>query len=337
MHYNLGLDISKINIFNVYYANKLYYNIYMNLDWYRVFFQLAKSGSFSKASKDLFVTQPAVSRTIAQLEDSLGCELFYRSRNGVTLTEQGKVLYENLVNAFDSISAAEKAISEIQTLQRGEIKFGASDTMFKYYLVHILKYFKEEYPDIKIRIVSENTSNIVNLIKSGELDFGIINLPADSDRKLEYEPLYIEQDCFVVGGKYKHLTGKRIHLEKLNEYPVMLLNDTTNTRKQINKYFKNNFVTIVPEFESGNTDLLVDFAKNDFGIACVCRNFVKRELESGELFEINLFEQMEPRQINAAWLRSVPRSILAKAFIEKLVERNYSKNKSKISGGPLNI
>ncbi len=318
MYYRLRLHISKINIFNVYYALNLYYNNYMNLDWYRVFFQLAKSGSFSKASKELFVTQPAVSRTIAQLEDFLGCELFYRSRQGVTLTEQGKVLYENLENAFDSISAAEKAIEEIQTLKKGEIKFGASDILFRNYLVEILKLFKSEYPNIKIKIVSHSTSNIINLLKRGEIDFGIVNLPVATDKKLAFKPIITVQDCFIVGEKYKHLVEKRIHLNELVDYPFILLNNSTNTRKHINQHFKNNSISIIPDFEFGNTDLLVEFAKNDFGIAYVCKNFVKQNLESGQVYEINLYEEIPPREISVAWLNSIPLSVVSKAFIEML-------------------
>ncbi len=290
----------------------------MNLDWYRVFFQLAKSGSFSKASKDLYVTQPAVSRTIAQLEDILGCELFYRSRQGVTLTEQGKVLYENLENAFDSISAAEKAIADIQTLKKGEIKFGASDILFRNYLVEILKLFKSEYPNVKIKIVSHNTSNIINLLKRGEIDFGIVNLPVATDKKLAFKPITTVQDCFIVGEKYKHLVGKKIHLKELVDYPFILLDNSTNTRKHINQYFKNNFISIIPDFEFGNTDLLVEFAKTDFGIAYVCRNFVKQNLEAGKVYEIKLYEEIPPRVISVAWLNSIPLSVVSKAFIEML-------------------
>lgn len=289
----------------------------MNLDWYKTFFQLANSGSFSRAAKEMYITQPAVSHAIAQLENALGCDLFLRNRQGVVLTQQGRILYDNLINAFDSISAAEKAITEIQTFKKGEIKFGASDTLFSFYLIPILKLFKEEHPAIKISVISDTTSKMLNLIKSGDIDFGIVNMPVD-DKNLILKPIMKVQDCFVVGQKYKHLASKKMHIGEIVQYPLILLNNSTSTRKYINLYFQKHFLSVVPDFEFGNTNILVEFAKNDFGIACVYKSYIKRELENEELYEIPLYEKIPERNIEVAFLKSVPLSIISNAFIEKL-------------------
>lgn len=289
----------------------------MNLDWYRTFFQLAESGSFSSAAKQMYVTQPAVSRSIAQLERALGCELFYRNRLGVTLTQQGQVLYDNLKNAFDYISAAEKAITEIQTLEKGELKFGASDLLFKFILIPILRSFRKEYPGIKIQVISDNTATIIGLIKSGDVDFGIVNMPVVASG-LVLKPIMNVQDCFVVGPKYKFLSDKKIHIEEMTQYPLIMLNKTTNTRKHLDLFFQKHMVTAVPEFEFGASDVLIEFAKNDFGIAYVYKDHVKEELENGRLFELKLHETIKEREVDAAWLSSVPLSVVSKVFIEKL-------------------
>ena len=290
----------------------------MNLDWYKTFFQLANIGSFSQAAKKMYVTQPAVSRSIAQLEKTLGCQLFFRTSQGVTLTQQGKILYDNLKNAFNYISAAENAITEIQTLKKGELKFGASDLLFKYFLIPIIRMFKKEYPGIKIRIISDNTATIINLIKSGELDFGIVNMPV-LDKSLEMKTIMKVQDCFVVGPKYKNLCNKKIHIEELTKYPLLMHNESTNTRKHLDLYFQKHLISAMPEFESGASDVLIEFAKNDFGVAFVYKNHVREELESGQLFEIQLYENIKEREVSLAWLNSVPLSVVSNAFIEKLI------------------
>ena len=289
----------------------------MNLEWYRTFFQLANSGSFSQAAKQMHITQPAVSHAIAQLENSLGCVLFLRNRQGVTLTQQGRILYDNLKNAFDSISAAEKAITEIQTFKKGKIKFGASDTLFRFLLIPILILFNNEYPGIKISVISDTTAKIVNLIKSGEIAFGIVNMPVD-DKSLILKPIMKVQDCFVVGKKFKHLASEKMHIEEIVQYPLILLNDSTNTRMYINRYFEKHSLSVVPDYEFGNTDILVQFAKSDFGIACVYKNYIKKELENEELYEIKLYEKIPERNIDIAFLKSVPLSIVSNVFIEKL-------------------
>jgi len=297
----------------------------MNLDWYRTFFQLAKSGSFSQAAKHMYITQPAVSRSIAQLEKNLGCQLFFRTRQGVSLTQQGEILYDNLENAFNYIAAAENAITEVQTLKRGELKFGASDLLFKYFLIPIIRLFKDEYPDIKIRMISDNTATIINKIKRGEIEFGIVNKPV-LDKSLEIKTLMKVQDCFVVGPKYKHLTNKKRHIIDLAGYPMLMHNQLTNTRKHLDSYLQKNLISVAPQIESGFSDVLIEFAKNDFGIAFVYKNHVKEELDSGKLYEIQLYEKIEEREISIAWLASVPLSVVSNVFIEKLMNASSINN-----------
>lgn len=289
----------------------------MNLESCRTFCYIVKYRSITKAAEYLYITQPAVSRSIQQLENEIGCILFSRTQKGIKLTQEGEVLYKYLSQAFDFISTAEMKINSMKNLTSGEIRIGVSDTLCKYYLVPYLKLFNTLHPPIKLHVVCPTTPNIINLLKSGKIDFGLINLPYD-DNALNFRKIMSIQDCFVVGNKLKHLSSQYRSINEISNYPLILLEKNSNSRLFIDKYFEANSISISPDFELGNIDLLIQFAKFDFGIACVIRNFIEDELERGTLHEINLIQKIPQRSIGVAWLKDMPLSYASKELISML-------------------
>lgn len=289
----------------------------MNLELYKVFYFVAKFENISKASEHLYVTQPAVSRSIKQLEVGLGCSLFFRTSKGVKLTQEGEVLYQHVEQAFNFISSGEKNITDFKSLKMGEIRIGASDTLCKYYLVPYLKLFKTDYPAIKVIVTCPTTPEIVNQLKAGKIDFGIVNMPLQDDQ-LSFKHIMKIQDCFIAGQKYKHLSGSKRHISEITKYPMLLLEKTSNTRAYIDNYLQQNSISIVPDFEFPNIDLLIHFAKYDFGIACVIENFIESALDKSPLYKINLIESIPPRSMSVAWLKKVPLTAAAKELIKRL-------------------
>ena len=289
----------------------------MNLELYKTFYYIAKHGSISKAAEHLYITQPAVSRAIKQLEYDLGCALFSRTPKGVKLTQEGEILYQYIAQAFGFISAAEKKISDVKNLLGGEVRIGVSDTLCKNYLVPYLKLFNTLHPSIKIHVICPTTPGIISLLKAGKIYFGIINLHYQDDQ-LVFKNIMQVQDCFVTGEKYKHLSYQMQALSEIVKHPLLLLEKNSNSRVYIDEYFKENFINATPDFELGNIDLLIHFARYDFGIACVIRNFIEDELDSGGLYEVKPIEKIPPRSIGAAWLKDVPLSTAAKELIGHL-------------------
>ena len=154
-------------------------------------------------------------------------------------------------------------------------------------------------------------------MKAGKIDFGIINLPYKDDQ-LEFQNILEVQDCFVAGEKYARLSKQMQPLKKIIKQPLLLLEKSSNSRIFIDEYFKTNSVSTEPDFELGNIDLLIQFAKYDFGIACVIRNFIEDELEKGRLYEIKPIEKIPSRHIGVTWLKNVPLSSAAKVLISNL-------------------
>ena len=279
----------------------------MNLELYKTFYIVAQHQSILKASEHLYVTQPAVSRSIKQLEDALGCQVFLRTSKGVKLTQEGEILFQYVEQAFNFLSVGEKKINDVKNLLNGEIRIGVSDTLCKHYLIPYLKLFNTLHPEIKIHVICPTTPSIINLLKLGKIDFGIINMPF-YDEQLASRNIMKVQDCFVAGQKYKYLSKKMQPLSKILENPILLLEKNSNSRLYIDQYFKNNSMSVVPDFELGNIDLLISFAKHDFGISCVIKNFIEEDLDQGRLFEIKPIEQIPSREIGVTWMKDVPLS-----------------------------
>ena len=288
------------------------------LDLYKVFCQVGKNKSFSKASKELFMTQPAVSQAIMQLERELDIRLFNRTPKGVSLTNEGKILFEYVNSAINLINVGEEKILEFKDLTVGEIKIGVGDTISKYFLLKYLEDFHNKYPNLKFKIINSTTLELCTLIKSGEIDIAICNLPIN-ESSLEVIPCKEVNDIFVCGEKYKDLVNKEMTLEDIVKYPLILLEPKSNSRKYVEEFMNSKGIKISPEFELGSFDLLLEFAKINLGIACVVKEFSMDYLEKGLLYEININEKIPSRSIGICYLKSVPLSLASKKLIELLL------------------
>jgi LysR family cyn operon transcriptional activator len=279
----------------------------MNMELYRTFYYVAKNSSISKASEQLYITQPAVSRSIRQLEEALGCQMFVRTSKGVKLTQEGEILSKYVEQAFSFIALGERKVSDVRNLLSGEIRIGAGDTICKHYLIPFLKLFNTLHPQIRIHVICPTTPGIIALLKAGKIDIGIINMPY-VDESLNSKNIMEIQDCFITGQKYRHMANKILPAKDIVQSPILLLEKSSNSRKYIDQYFKEHDISVIPDFELGNMDLLINFVKYDFGIACVIRNFVEEDIESGKLFEVKPVEKIPPRNLGVVWLKDSPLS-----------------------------
>ena len=273
------------------------------------------------------MTQPAVSQAIMQLEGELDVRLFNRTPKGVSLTNEGSLLFEYVNSAINLINAGEEKILEFKDLTVGELKIGVGDTISKYFLLPYLEFFHNRYPNIKFKIINGTTLELCSLIKSGEINIAICNFPID-DKSLESRPCREIRDIFVCGEKYKDLSREKISLEEMVKYPLIFLEPNSNSRKYVEKFMLSKGIKISPEFELGSFDLLLEFAKINLGIACVIKEFSRDYLEKGLLYEVNVLEEIPSRSIGVCYLKDVPLSLASTKFVEILSSANYSLNDS---------
>jgi len=289
-----------------------------NLEWYRVFYFTAKTGSLSKAAAELFITQPAVTQTIKQLEAQLGGQLFFRTSKGVTLTAEGEALYQYIEQAYNFIRNGERKIAGMHQLTDGEIRIGAGDTLCKHVLLPHLADFHNAYPSIKIHVTNRTTAETLQLLKQGQLDLGIVNMPVTDKSVVIREMMQIE-DCLIAGDAFRHLGRHRLAWEELMTYPIMLLERGSATRSYLDRFAEQQGMVLKPEIELGSVDLLVEFARRGFGLAFVVKTFIEDELASGQIHQIHLKKPIPKRGIGLATLKDVPLTAAAVTFMQRIM------------------
>ena len=265
-----------------------------HLSQYKIFYAVAKAGNISKAAKELFISQPAISKSISKLEENLGVSLFTRNSRGVQLTVEGQVLFSHVSNAFDTLGRGENELKRIKNFNIGQIKIGVSNTLCKYILLPYLKGFIDEYPHVKIMIDSQDTARTISMLEQQKLDIGLIAEPK-TRRSLSFMPVMRIEDTFVCTKSY---------LDNLNIFSagtVLLLDRNNMTRTHIDAYFAEHNIEIKQVLEATTMDLLIEFAKTGLGVGCVIREFVRGELADGSLIEIPLSSPVRNRTVGFAY------------------------------------
>jgi DNA-binding transcriptional LysR family regulator len=285
------------------------------LDAYRIFCEVAKHRSFSKTAKSLYMTQPAVSQAIMNLERELDTRLFTRTSKGVNLTNDGRLLYEYVNSAINLINVGEKKLAESRDLLTGEMKIGVGDTISRYYLLPYLEIFHNSSPNINLKIINRTTMELCAMLKSGEIDLAVCNLPV-KDSALCIKKCIDIHDIFVCGEKYRHLCSSPVEIEDIAKLPLIFLERKSNSRQYVERYLASKGIKIQPEIELGSHDLLLEFAKYNFGVSCVIEEFSTEYLNSGQLYKIELTEEIPKRAIGFCYLKSVPLSNAARKFVD---------------------
>ena len=288
----------------------------MTTEQYRVFFQVAESGSISRAAKVLFVSQPAVTKSIKTLEKELDVILFHRDSKGVTLTREGEVLYQYVKEAFDQLGQGEKMIRQLKDGSIGTVKIGISNILCKYYFMPYLRKFHESYPNLKIEIVNRTSPETLELLEQEKIDCAIISEIGDKNL-YEYHHLLEIQDIFVA--KEKPPTEK-MAIHDLEKYPLLLLEKKNSTRRSIDEYFLENHKAFHADIEISSMEFLVEFAKIGLGVAAVIGDFVQKEIEETSLYHWNIQPPMPKRSIGLLHKKGNPLSIASRTFIDFMLK-----------------
>jgi len=290
-----------------------------NLNYYKAFYMVAKYKNISKAADALFISQPAISKSLSRLEENLGCTLFSRTSRGVSLTADGEILYERIREAFAAIEAGEEELRHRTELGIGQLRIGVSTTLCKYILLPYLQNFIRQHPHIRITIECQSTLHTVELLESGQIDIGLIGAPKHHGT-LTFLPLKKIQDAFVATQSYLDNLSIREHTDSdlFLSATLMLLDEENITRQYINDYFYRNQIKTNQILEVSSMDLLIEFAKIGIGAACVIREFVEQELKESTLIEIPMAEPIESRSIGFAYSNSHKLSKSALTFLNSV-------------------
>ena len=293
-----------------------------NLSLYRIFLETAKRGSISAAARHLYVTQPAVSVGIAQLEGELGVKLFFRTSRGIKLTQEGQTLYEYVAGAMAYLESGEDKLRELHGLDGGTLRVGASDMTLKFYLLDYLERFHREHPKVRLTVNNNPTPRSIEELKNGNIDFCVVTEPVKDDGEIEYKRVKTVRDIMVcTPEKYATLGGGAQTFEALLANTVVMLDRETSTRRYEENWMRKCGVKeemLQPQIELSTSDLVVDFASRGIGIGCIVEEFARDAIKSGRLVEIPLEKPFPPRSFIVAYLKKLPLSSGAKHFLSIL-------------------
>lgn len=292
----------------------------INLEYYKIFYYVASYKSITLAAEKLSISQPAVSQAVKHLEGALSCALFVRTSKGVRLTKEGEMLFSYVERGYETLLSGEKKLSEMLNLEQGEICVGASDMTLKFYLLPYLERFHEQYPKIRVKVTNAPTPETLRHLGDGRIDFGIVSTPVSSRHHLKVVPVREIQDVFVAGKKFESLKGRTLSYRELMEQPVMCLEGSTSTREYVEGFLKEEKVTLRPEFELATSDMLIQFAMRNLGIASVVEDFAGEYLESGELFLLKFEKQIPKRQFCIVSDERIPMSAAASKLLGYLLK-----------------
>lgn len=271
-----------------------------NLSLYYVFHTVAKKGSISHAAKELYISQPAISKSIQKLEDNLNTTLFKRSSRGVTLTADGEILFQHTRDAFETLEEGEEILARHHALGVDQLRIGVSTTLCKYILLPHLQRFIKAYPHVKISISCQSTYQTLTLLEENKIDIGLVGEPA-IQKGFYFQPLQKIQDIFVTTTAYlEHLELRSGNGDLFQTATFMMLDEKNITRQYINRVFLEHGVEFSNILEVSTMDLLIEFAKIGMGTACVIQEFVQEELDRGDLITLPLGLTFSPRQIGFA-------------------------------------
>ena len=259
----------------------------LNFEYYKVFYYVCKCGSLTAAANVLMTSQPAVTRTIHNLENAIGCRLFIRSKNGVELTPEG-------------------------------------ETALHCCLFKAMEEFNRYYPNVQFKLLNNSTVNSIQALKSGRVDMAVVSsVPLQRESHLQIKSLRKYHDILIGGNKFQHLKGKKTSLEELKDYPWIGLTSGSITRTSLDRYFNELGLPFNPDIELATTDMILPVVRHNLGIGFIPSEFAAEDIRRGTVFEINIEERLPERDILLVYDTEYPQSIAAKTFQKYLISAEY--------------
>lgn len=292
----------------------------MNLRQLELFTEVAETGIVSHAAKKLYMSQPAVSQTIADLEDSLGLKLFDRLKHKMQLTFAGEILYQYSKKILSLVDEAESQMLDMANLKMGRLRLGASTTIGIYLLPHLLGEFKQQYETIQSTCVIDNTSVIEEMLLTNQLDIGFVEGLVHS-AEIEIQKVMDDEIWLICSPQHRWAREVRLVIDpvEIAGEALILREQGSGTREVVEKKLKEHNVCYEVWHVLNNTEAIKRAVAADIGIAFISQMAVKDEMESGRLVNVKLNGLPITREFKLIWHKDKYRSPLLNAFIQFVI------------------
>lgn len=266
----------------------------MNTDYnlYKIFLYLFEEKSISKTANKLYVSQPAISYSLKELETQLGYTLFYRNSKGIEPTMEAKELYGYISTAFNILNDAEEHIKNLNSLNIGSIRIGTPSHIGIFYLSRYIADFRKLFPGIKFEIVCKSTSDMVEMLETRKLDIIIDTLPINSHKNVTKVTLAKLHNCFAYNKNiFKDIDIKDV--TDLSKYPLILPSATASIRLKLDEYMESKNTKLNPILESWTTEMMLEMVRRGVGIGYFVKNVIEIQNDK-ENFEVISFNDDLP-------------------------------------------
>ncbi len=294
---------------------------FMNYDYYRVFLAVGKRGSFTRAAEELYTSQPAVTRTIKNLESDLGVRLFVRGKKGVEFTPEGKRLYDSVFTAFSLLEKAESEVGESASLEKGTIALGSTITALDEFLLDFIESFRQEHPGIKFKICTQSSDLTIAKLRQGLIDIAFVTTPFHEGDGLSSVILKDFENIVIAGKGYPELRNGVHSIPELAKYPFVYLSSAMQLREYTDALFLKHGVNVAPLVELDSASTIAPMVAKNLGIGIVPKSLVRTALSKGHVFEVAMDEPLPKRSVAMLRSKAFPASLAARRFFEEAKAR----------------
>ncbi len=266
----------------------------------KIFKKVAEKLSFTKAAKELFITQPAVTKHINRLEQELNIKLFIRKGNKIELTEAGNILLKYAKNIENTYNQLDFELNALTQKQKGKIKIGASTTITQYVLPQLMANFKSKFKDLSVSVINGNTEQIEKALNNNEINLGIIE--GHSKRSEFHYTEFLKDEIVLVAKSSNEVVKKtEISLLELQKLPLILREEGSGTLEVILYYLKQkniSFTDLFIEMQFGSTEGIKNYILNSNHLAFLSIQSILNELKRNELSIIDIIDFEIKRNFN---------------------------------------
>ena len=297
------------------------YNKNINLNLYKTFYDVAKSESISQAAKKTFTSQPAISKSIKKLEETLNVKLFYRNLDGIKLTSEGEKLLFYVEEAFNNLLVGERNITENEKLQSGKLTIGVPSQIGTFFVFDSISKFHKIYPNIEITIISSSTKSLLKKLKLHEIDFIIDSSPInDVQEDVIIRPLKKVDNCFIVSKKYEDKIKNIKSLKDIENYPLILPVPNTSNRSNLDLLFEKNGIKPTNVMNIHTSEMILGAVKKDLGIGYIIEDLI---IDDPEVCKINIKEKLPKIEINLVYVKKYL-TIVPTKFIKMFIDDKFN-------------
>ena len=293
-----------------------------DFELYKIFYITAEAGSITATAKNLYISQPSVTKRIQKLEELLGCALFVRTKQGVRMTAEGQRLYEIVAPACRALLDAEKEIQAMNSLEQGEVSIASTEMSFKTYVLPAMERFKKKHPGIRIRFANALNETMENMLRMGRIDLAIMHEPFHLSEGLTARTIEIMKECMVCGKQFEELPGEPVPASKLTEYPIIAMPSGSSSHEYLNHFFGRLGLTVVPEIELTTVELMASAVERNLGVSTLPYPVARPLIEAGRILQISVQEPLPPRRACLITNSKVPQSAASRAFASEILKKS---------------